>query len=692
MNDVPPTGRVRRWPLLALAAAQLGLLLLAYSNHFNNSFHFDDFHSIVGNVWIRELRNIPRFFTDATTFSSLPANQSYRPLLLVTYALDYHLGGGLDTFQFHLTNFVLLLCQCAAMFFLFVCLLDRAGPHRLNRYLAFFAAALFSVHAAVAETVNYISARSDLLSTCLIVAALAVYAGWPRSRRWGAYLALYALAALVKPVVLVFPFLVLLYRYWFEPPAGASDKQRPTSARRWWQALMAAVPSLLLTVPLAILHSRMTPPTFSPSSTPRWEYAITQPYVILRYFWRFFLPTDLSADTDLGPFASLADPRVWVGLIFLGALVAIAVIAGLRAATRPIAFGLAWFVITVLPTSSFFPLAEVENDHRLFLPFVGLALGATAGVGLLLKQWVESARIGRRAMVAVAAVAGAVLLLHAWGTHRRNAVWHDEESLWLDVTRKSPENGRGWMNYGLTQMGKGRLDDALACFERALPLTPQYSYLHINIGIAKAAKGQIAEAEESFRKGIVLSTNSAEPYFFYARFLKDRGRFTDALANLRQALEISPAHLDSWHLLMEVLATTGDQKTLRTAAQQTLAVWPEDDLAKAYLRAPGASGTTTGSAQKTVSLTGTPDQLVARSLELYQAGHLEECIAACRKALAAKPDYPEAYNNICAAYNALHRWDDAIPACQQALKLKPDFELARNNLRWAETSKAGTKH
>ena len=71
-------------------------ILAAYSNHFQNSFHFDDAHTIVNNAVIRDLRNIPFFFRDATTFSSLPSNQSYRPLVSTLLAIDYQLGGGLN--------------------------------------------------------------------------------------------------------------------------------------------------------------------------------------------------------------------------------------------------------------------------------------------------------------------------------------------------------------------------------------------------------------------------------------------------------------------------------------------------------------------------------------------------------------------------------------------------------------------
>ena len=52
----------------------------------------------------------------------------------------------------------------------------------------------------------------------------------------------------------------------------------------------------------------------------------------------------------------------------------------------------------------------------------------------------------------------------AYGAHARNVVWRSEESLWLDVTEKSPHNGRGLMNYGLTQMTKGNIGGAYDYF------------------------------------------------------------------------------------------------------------------------------------------------------------------------------------------------------------------------------------
>src|SRR4051812_31721227 len=99
-------------------------LIAAYANHFHNSFHFDDAHTIVTNAAIQELRNIPQFFRDATTFSSLPSNQSYRPLVSTLLAIDYRLGGGLNPSWFHVSIFALFVALTLLLAFVVHRLLD----------------------------------------------------------------------------------------------------------------------------------------------------------------------------------------------------------------------------------------------------------------------------------------------------------------------------------------------------------------------------------------------------------------------------------------------------------------------------------------------------------------------------------------------------------------------------------------
>ena len=62
---------------------------LLYINAFSGGFHYDDIHSIVDNHYIRSFSNVLGFFLNPDFFSHDPAKSMYRPVLLVTYALNY---------------------------------------------------------------------------------------------------------------------------------------------------------------------------------------------------------------------------------------------------------------------------------------------------------------------------------------------------------------------------------------------------------------------------------------------------------------------------------------------------------------------------------------------------------------------------------------------------------------------------
>ena len=148
-------------------------LFATYANHFHNSFHFDDAHTIENNVAIRDLRNIPQFFRDATTFSVLPSNQSYRPLVSTLLAIAYRLGSG-RTFWFHLSVFILFAALIFALAFVVYRLLELNVRARANLWIALAAAGWYGVHPANADTVNYVIASSEVISTLGVVGSFAV--------------------------------------------------------------------------------------------------------------------------------------------------------------------------------------------------------------------------------------------------------------------------------------------------------------------------------------------------------------------------------------------------------------------------------------------------------------------------------------------------------------------------------------
>ncbi len=661
--------------ILPLAALCLAVVLV-YANSFGNSFHFDDFHAITDNPAVRSLRNLPCIFTDATAFSVLPANQTYRPVVTASLALDYALGHGYVPWAFHLSTMIWFLVLLGLLFLLAERVFDAVEPSPANRWLALGLAAWFGLHPAMAETVNYAIQRGDLYCTLGCVAALYGYAAWPRLRRYGLYLLPLVLALLSKPPAAVFPVLLALYVFFFEaaslPPA-----------RRWRASLVAALPALAVTGALLLLQSAMTPKSFLPSIVSPADYRLTQPFVWLRYFGALFLPLHLNVDTDLQPMPSLTLAAV-AGLVFAcGLLVSIAFTAR-RRRLYPIAYGLLWFLLTQLPTS-LYPLSEVENDHRMFFSFPGLMLAlvwalrlgyerlrqATGGDALTSRRW--------RAAAEVAAVLA--LCAYAHGTVLRNRVWRSEATLWADDVAKSPRNGRGLMIYGLTRMNEGDYSGALQLFTRALQYTPNYATLEINLGVVNgllAARGEAARlllAETHFQRAVALAPADDTTHAYYGRWLLGQNRLPEATGQLEAAVSLNGQREMQRSLLLAAYDRAGNTAAARALAQQTLAIVPGNAPALAVLR---------GQPLEAAGQPGNPiaAAYINASLAAYQAGRFEESIAKAKQALAVDPQSAEAWNNVGAGYGALHQWKPAVDAEQRALELNPQLQIAQNNLRW----------
>ncbi len=623
---------MRERALAGLGGALLLIAVLAaYTNHFHNSFHFDDAHTIVNNAAIRELRNIPLFFRDATTFSSLPSNQSYRPLVSTLLAIDYRGGGGLHPFWFHMSIFALFATLALLVAFFVHRLLEGAASSPRSRWIALIAAAWYGLHPANADTVNYIIASAEVISTLGVIASLAVYFAFPQLRRYYLYVFPAAIAILAKPPAAIFAVLFAIYCLLFE-----QNQTRLTETRL--QRIGRIILPLVICGAMLLFVQHMTPHSWVAGAASAHDYLITQPYVALLYFKTFFWPAGLSADYDLNPFVTTDDPRFWAGLAFIVFLIAIAIAAGAFKKTRLIGFGLLWFLIALLPTS-LFPLAEVMNDHRTFLPYIGLVI-AMAGAAALVAAHLDPIR----SWMKTAATCAVVLFLCANGyaTFQRNTVWKTEETLWHDVAIKSPGNGRGLMNYGNTLMAKGDFAGALDYFHRAEPLTPQYSVLMINLAIAEDATKQSAQAEQHFKEALRLAPSSPDSYTYYARYLLAHSRAEEARGFLQSALKLSPADLTARDLLAQA-----DVPAVNSPAPQT------------------------------------PEYYLDLSLRFYGEERYVESIVASRRALDLRPGYAEAWNNVCAACNKLGRYDEAAAACEQALRYKPDFELARNNLQYS---------
>ncbi|OJW79364.1 MAG: hypothetical protein BGO69_19420 [Bacteroidetes bacterium 46-16] len=630
---------------------------LVYSNHFNNSFHFDDAHTIVNNLSIRDIHNIPVFFTDGRTMSSLPSNQDYRPGLTTLNAIDFYLSGKTtpDPFVFHVSVFASFILLGLLFYILLLNILTVTANSVYNKWTALFITAWFWLHPANAETINYIIARGDSFSTLCIILAFVLYIKLPNTRIYYLYMLPVIIGFFVKEPAIMFVPLLFCYKLFFEQEM--SLRMAISKPARSLKLLIPLGIPFLIVIGLFVFSRKMAPDTWVPGGYDKWRYLFTQPAVIFHYCNNFLLPFNLVVDTDWTLVPSYTDEKVINGLLFVIVLLVITYLAAAQKKWRPVAFGILWFFIALAPTSSIFPFAEVLNDHRTFFPYLGLFIAVAATGRNLLDRYTP--RIQKPMNKSVLLVTAFLLLTaYAYGTYKRNEVWHTEETLWKDATIKAPANARAWMNYGNTQMAKGNFAEAEKCFEKAITLSPYYAYVYVNMGVLKAAQGDRAAAEPYFKKALELDPGNPECYAFYAEYLIQGGRNTEAGQVLEKGLAISPAHEKMNQLMQQ------NQKALNAGTTITIA---QSDERLAQIA-------------KWTTAHPSPENYLTLSLEYYSARQFENCIRAAQQALQLRPCYDLAYNNICAAYNQLQQWDNAVDAGKKGLECNPGNPNLKANL------------
>lgn len=160
----------------------LGVLVYAallYANALRGDFVYDDSRAIVENLDLQRDTPWSSLLVDdfwGTPINSSNSHGSYRPLVVATFKLNYHLHGA-QPFGFHLVNLAIHL----AAIYLYGRLLDNVL--RLPSQTCLAAMILFASHPVHVESVASIVARADLMATAFYLLALLAYHRFVRTNR-----------------------------------------------------------------------------------------------------------------------------------------------------------------------------------------------------------------------------------------------------------------------------------------------------------------------------------------------------------------------------------------------------------------------------------------------------------------------------------------------------------------------------
>ena len=656
------------WRGTLLAAAVLSAAALAaYSDSFGVPLMLDDAAAIDANPSARHL---------ALALSPPPGTPvSGRPLLNLTFALNYALGGA-DVRGYHAVNLLVHVSAALVLFGIVGRTLARPALEarfgRDARLLALLAAALWAVHPLQTEAVTYISQRAESLMGLLYLLTLYLFvvgAGSARAAPWlaGSVFAC-LMGALAKEVIATAPLVVLLYDRAF---CAGSFRQALRLRWRYYAALGATWP-LLAWLETGLGRRGVG---FGYGVGP-WEYALTSCRSVATYLKLAVWPHPLVFDYGMDTVRRPAD--VWPQALLVAALVAAAAIALRR---RPAAgFALAWFLLILAPTSSLVPVAaQPTAEHRAYLPLAAVACAAVLAL---------YGAVGRRCLAPLALVA----LLLGGLTFARNRDYRSESSIWTDTIGKRPGNARAHCAYGfvLSQL-PGSLPEAIAQYEAALGIDPGYAEARGKLGIALArTPGRLQEAIDQFREAIRLNPDYYRAHDSLGTALAGiPGREAEAVAEYRAALGIAPGYAQAHNDLGQVLS--GMPGRLPEAmAEYEAALGIDPDFAQAHN-------------DLGVALASVPERLPEAIAEYRRAlaidpgyaeahsnlgvalartpGGLPEALGEYRAAIAADPGYAEAHNNLGAALASSSGLPaDGIPEYEAALRIRPGYAEAHNNL------------
>jgi tetratricopeptide (TPR) repeat protein len=497
---------------------------------------------------------------------------NWHPLTWVSHMLDMSLFGD-DPGAHHRTS-VLLHAANAALAFLALRSLSGA------RWTSAAAAALFAWHPLRVESVAWLSERKDVLSGFFFLAALWAWSGWTgRLGRAGgrpaaflaASLLLFALGLASKPMIVTFPFVLLLLDAWplgrLRLPGVARAQEGPASAGP------APPPAALLfeKTPFLLLSLASSVATYLVQREggafsirlDAGERVANALVSVARYLGGFAWPAGLSPiyrhPVHWPPAA------VGAAAALVAGLTAGAVLAGRRRPWIPV--GWLWFLGMLVPVIGLVQVGlQSMADRYTYLPSLGL------GIAILwtLREAAGAGEAARRACVGGIAL---VLAGCAVRSSQQSAVWRDSETLFEHAVALDDLNYVAHHNLAIALLDAQKPEEAgrhfARLFEAMAPHADRFSpgvralyegEANSHYGAILAMQGRLDEARQRFETALRHNPGSVNAHGNLGKVYAMTGRTDEAIEQFRLVLELAPDDARTICNLAEALAVRGDQE------------------------------------------------------------------------------------------------------------------------------------
>jgi tetratricopeptide (TPR) repeat protein len=423
-------------------------------------------------------------------------------------------------------------------------------------------AALFALHPLHVESVAWASERKDTLSTffgLLSLIAYTCYAEAPSIRRYAWTAIMLALGLLAKPMLVTWPFVMLLLDYWplrrfRESEVKGQPAPRSLGAGRWSVVrglVVEKIPLFALVAASAVVTSVAQSHGGGVRTFTEFPIALRLSNALVsyaKYLLLAFWPNDLAV---YYPYTG-TDIPAWqiIGATLL--LIAITTFCFFQRKIRPyLIVGWLWFLGTLVPVIGLVQVGgQTMADRYFYIPSIGLFIAIVFGL----------ANIAERRRVAPwlsAAIADVVLLVLAALTNAQIHRWSDSFTLFKHALTVVPPSVAVEDSLGLAMHKNGQLDEAAAHFERALQIKPDDYTSLLSMGVIRFYQGRVPEAMEYAQAAIRSQADASKAHNLLGMALAKQNRNEAALDEMRRASELAPKDADIRNDLGLALARLG---------------------------------------------------------------------------------------------------------------------------------------
>jgi tetratricopeptide (TPR) repeat protein len=638
------------------------LVLIAFEPVRHNGFvDYDD------NQYLTENSHIQSGFTResvAWAFTSGYAS-NWHPLTWLSHMADVQ-WFGLNPLGHHLHNIFL---HALATVLLFLVLRAMTGAI----WRSAFVAMAFGVHPLRVESVAWASERKDVLAAVFWMLTLAAYLRFVRRGGIGRYMLVvlcFALGLMAKPMLVSLPIILLALDFWplerlvLDKRVGeaelANETQRtidqPSGNRLekfvglWrsaalWQLIKEKIPLLFLAFCSCVITYLVQEHGKSVASNLPFALRLSNALTsYVAYLQHLTWPRNFGALLYAYP----AEWPLWkpvaaaLFLVLFSALI-------IRQFTRKpyLAAGWFWYGITLLPVIGLVQVgSQSMADRYSYLPSIGIFIMIAWAAESVSAKWRHRAFL----LGACSVILGVGMIFQ---TRAQTRCWQNSIALFEHALAVTKDNFRMHYNIGWTLAHQGKSDEAIAEFNSALRIAPEFPDANVDLADILIKRGRFDEAMVHLEIALKAEPDNVLAHYNRGVIFQGREQFDEAAADYERAIQLDPENSKALNNLGILKARTGQLDQAAECFYQSLKINPRRAETHRNLAA-----------------------------ILQMQDQFEDAIAHYREASELDTNDVATSWNLASILHSLGRLREAAGQDQYTLRLKPDHVPSLNDLAW----------